>query len=66
MADPDGGKTPAQKSVDAIGNQSEERVMSDGDRRRQFARALTRAEFGRFYWDDKLEAEKQRALRKTK
>ncbi len=35
-------------------------------RRRRFANALARAEFGRHYWDDRLEDELRSVLRKKK
>lgn len=66
MADADSGKAPAAKSVTAICKPTKNPPASDGDRRSAFARALTRAMFGRYYWDDSLEAEKQRASRKPK
>ena len=41
----------------------------DGDanlRRDRFARALAQSAFGRFYWDDRLEAELRRAMTRRK
>lgn len=66
MADEEGGKDPAPKSVTTICNPTKKLASSDEDRRCAFARALTRAVFGRYYWDESLEAEKQRASRKHK
>ena len=37
---------------------------ADEDARRKFAKALARDLFGKHYWDDRLEAEKQKAVRK--
>lgn len=34
--------------------------------RDDFARRLVRAEFGRFYWDDRLEEELQRSLEESR
>jgi hypothetical protein len=48
MADPD---KPAQPLTEYARRESPE------ERRRRFAKAITRAEFGRFYWDDALERE---------
>jgi hypothetical protein len=38
----------------------------EGRQRRRFAKSLTRAVFGRYYWDDEMEEEKRRALLKRK
>jgi len=66
MADSDGGNGAAPNSVKRIGYLTKEPAKIDDDRRRRFARELNRAMFGRNYWDDRLEAEKQRASRKSK
>ena len=66
MANADSGKAPAAKSVTATPNPTKKPATAESDRRDAFARALTRAMFGRYYWDDSLEAEKQRASRKHK
>ena len=36
--------------------------QSEAERKRRFANALARAEFGRFYWNDELERRLQGAL----
>ncbi|QJP13625.1 hypothetical protein G3545_08110 [Starkeya sp. ORNL1] len=36
--------------------------QSEAERKRRFANALARAEFGRFYWNDELESRLQGAL----
>ncbi len=36
------------------------------ERRRRFAKALARSAFGRFYWDERQEAEMRRAMGGTK
>jgi len=41
-------------------------MTEEEKRRRKFAASLTRHVFGRYYWDDALEAEKQSASKKWK
>ena len=36
--------------------------MSDNDEAASFANAITRREFGRFYWDDRQQAELVKSL----
>lgn len=38
----------------------------DGKKNQQFARMLTKSLFGRHYWDDAMELEKQRATQNPK
>ncbi len=38
----------------------------DDKRREQFARAIARSEFGRFYWDDRRETELKAARKRRK
>jgi hypothetical protein len=38
------------------------RRQSPEERKRRFAAAITKAEFGRFYWDDELERRLRSAL----
>lgn len=40
------------------------REDDEADRKRRFAKALARAEFGRHYWDDDAEAELAAARRR--
>lgn len=37
--------------------------MSPQERKRRFAKAITRAEFGRFYWDEELERQLRSGVR---
>jgi len=66
MAGPSGTKGPAPCELDKTGSSAETAARTEDLQRQRFARALTRSVFGRHYWDDALEAEKQRASRKTK
>lgn len=66
MAGPNGGKGPAPCRFDKIDTLSQTAARPEDRQRQRFARAITRSVFGRHYWDDALEAEKQRASRKRK
>jgi hypothetical protein len=52
----------AHPDDDTASPDAENQRGSREERRRRFAAAITRAEFGRFYWDDELERRLQRAL----
>ena len=39
------------------GADDQQQTSSDDKRRERFARAIARSEFGRFYWDERREAE---------
>ena len=57
-------RTSHQKPARSTEKEAEPPLDSEQDRRRRFAKSLTRNVFGRHYWDDALEAEKQNASRK--
>ena len=62
-----GTRVPAHGAVKDHHSKEEERESREArERRERFARALARAAFGRFYWDERQDAELRRTLgRKT-
>ena len=63
----EGGRTASGKAQDEERQSIAEPAESEAqERRRRFAKAMARSAFGRFYWDERLDAEMRRAMTSAK